>query len=69
MARLCFNSTLVRLKATKIGATLQLRYEFQFHTGSIKRFSQTALCPRSHSFQFHTGSIKSASMTLLRMHA
>ena len=55
---LCFNSKLVRLKAS-FSASPVVPLRFQFQTGAIKRsHSRTIRYPRSCMFQFQTGAIK-----------
>ena len=53
-----FNSIVVRLKGVDFGAQHLDRFEFQFHSGSIK---SPAVEPKAYAltaFQFHSGSIK-----------
>ena len=59
--KLCFNSTLVRLKAVS-GSMPSSIIRFQYHTGSIKSVAGCLQQRNAHLFQYHTGSIKSGDM-------
>ena len=59
----CFNSILVRLKATH-HRFVDPSDLFQFHTGSIKSTdNKVTHISRRRRFQFHTGSIKSEGIS------
>ena len=55
---MCFDSILVRLKGNPTHIK-GVRYEFRFHTGSIKSQKVYWWRRRIYQFRFHTGSIKS----------
>ena len=56
----CFDSILVRLKASGKRFSSRLVLRFRFHTGSIKSQRLSVDSVASEGFRFHTGSIKSA---------
>ena len=53
-----FNSIVVRLKGDRRLHRGASCIEFQFHSGSIKRWIVLLCCPKRRPFQFHSGSIK-----------
>ena len=64
LAKLSFNSTMVRLKVMCQRRGWVLSYKFQFHNGSIKSVNVTFGRSALVVFQFHNGSIKSAKPQL-----
>ena len=71
-----FNSIVVRLKDFFCEVFLHRRDEFQFHSGSIKRWVFLGDATMVARFQFHSGSIKrltaeqtTAELTLFQFHS
>ena len=52
---------MVRLKGTRYTGKVKGFKEFQFHNGSIKRYTAILFFTMFDSFQFHNGSIKRLS--------